>query len=816
MQYNNRSIRNNLRRMFILVVIAIFGLFLIGTLWLINNITDSLTEEYADLHSKELLAIVETELKPDVDISVEIAQSPEVIAWFENEDDLDLKEAAAVLFDHYSRLTVDGNIFVAIDASKQYYHFNVGEDDRDSLGVLVEDNEVDSWYFGLKKMEAVYDLNVDQDRFTNEYRLWVNVPVRNADGEMIGAIGTGQYLTNVLERMYGRDSHDEVETIIADQHGVIELAADVTMITPNGFEEDGSMGKHVYELIDNATDQKVIKDFYEEDEDGSLVYKLSDKQYSFMTIAPVSIGDWYVVAFYNQRGWFSFSVLLPLFILMAVLSFVMIVVIDQRTNKKVLKPYDTLIRTVTSKEVVDEEYAANLEAQLGDSYKMIRSFVEELTQRSQQLESEVIASNERLDRLYSTLSFGLFITDENFQVKYMNPYLLEILELNDEEDPYAILRNNNESFIYEEDRGKVRLHMSKKEETLVEELRLVGVNGRVTWVHMEMRSIKEGDQWIYECVVTNIELQKKFEERLLNIARMDELTKIYNRRYFNEVMEHEISNVNRYNYPLTIILYDIDKFKNINDMYGHTRGDEILIELATFVQQHIRENDILARWGGEEFAVILPHTDENNAVHVAEKLREGIESHIFCENLQITCSFGVAHYMMGETLDDLFRRTDNALYKAKNLGRNRVETYTSSLIEYDFETLLSNDHYRADIPLIDDKHKEMFEKIQYLIRQLYGEPTSQTVTVEEILHDIRQHFLEEEAIIEQESPHLYESHKQIHALLLEKLIDKNKAMKQGLISVFEFVAFMIEDVLLHHLINDDRQYMVFLKERKRQ
>lgn len=162
----------------------------------------------------------------------------------------------------------------------------------------------------------------------------------------------------------------------------------------------------------------------------------------------------------------------------------------------------------------------------------------------------------------------------------------------------------------------------------------------------------------------------KLEEK----ASFDFLTKLYNRRKFNSFLEYEISKANRYKEQhLSVLLVDIDYFKNVNDTYGHLVGDNVLQEISKILTVCSRDTDIVARWGGEEFILMLPQTTMEQAFLVAEKLRATVEKHKFDDVKHITCSIGAAQFHKNEDKDSLFKRVDEALYKAKNSGRNKVE-----------------------------------------------------------------------------------------------------------------------------------------------
>lgn len=167
--------------------------------------------------------------------------------------------------------------------------------------------------------------------------------------------------------------------------------------------------------------------------------------------------------------------------------------------------------------------------------------------------------------------------------------------------------------------------------------------------------------------------RRKVEAELEYLANIDPLTCILNRRKFNEVISYELKRDERYRNNLSLILCDLDKFKNINDKFGHDSGDQVLILFTRFISSAIRKSDIFARWGGEEFAILLPETGLEKATQIASKLRLITETSVIPRIGRITASFGVAEYHMDDNEETLIKRADMALYKAKGNGRNRVE-----------------------------------------------------------------------------------------------------------------------------------------------
>lgn len=171
---------------------------------------------------------------------------------------------------------------------------------------------------------------------------------------------------------------------------------------------------------------------------------------------------------------------------------------------------------------------------------------------------------------------------------------------------------------------------------------------------------------------------KKANEQLKRLTNIDHLTNLFNRRYLAEILEGEFYRARRNRENLSLVILDIDYFKNVNDTYGHQNGDVVLATVAGLAQQQLRAYDSAARYGGEEFVLLLPGTSLQGGEMVAERLRQSVLEYTFpppMEHLALTVSAGVASYPSPtiDNIDSLFRQADEALYRAKQNGRNRVE-----------------------------------------------------------------------------------------------------------------------------------------------
>ena len=165
-------------------------------------------------------------------------------------------------------------------------------------------------------------------------------------------------------------------------------------------------------------------------------------------------------------------------------------------------------------------------------------------------------------------------------------------------------------------------------------------------------------------------------QKLQKLATTDGLTKLYNSRSFYSQLELEVDRYNRYKHPLSLLLLDIDNFKEFNDNFGHLEGDKVLVRFSQIIKSCLRTNDSAYRYGGEEFTVILPETNGDEAKTVAQRIRSSLESEKFKpipdRNAQITISIGVTQYYPKEELSAFIRRADKAMYLSKKNGRNRV------------------------------------------------------------------------------------------------------------------------------------------------
>lgn len=303
---------------------------------------------------------------------------------------------------------------------------------------------------------------------------------------------------------------------------------------------------------------------------------------------------------------------------------------------------------------------------------------------------------------------------------------------------------------------------------------------------------------------------------LEKLSSTDRLTGVWNRAHFDKTIAIELSRSVRYHQPVSLVLLDIDRFKQVNDTYGHAVGDEVLREIVKVTRNNIRTSDMLFRWGGEEFAILAPCTTYRSATKLAETLRTQIEQHEIKTAGKITVSLGIAEHVSGESEATWFRRADEAMYAAKNAGRNRfmVDQHGSSdLWAADQNTMILrfswHESYDCGEPTIDQEHRKLFELANALIDAAFKRglnPGGFDVALNNLLAHVGHHFADEEAILAQHHYAGLEVHAKAHKRLVERALQLRDAAEAGGITIGELVDFLADEVVAQHMLKTDREF----------
>jgi diguanylate cyclase (GGDEF)-like protein/PAS domain S-box-containing protein len=198
-------------------------------------------------------------------------------------------------------------------------------------------------------------------------------------------------------------------------------------------------------------------------------------------------------------------------------------------------------------------------------------------------------------------------------------------------------------------------------------------DGRLFWAEISVRQTKLGGKNVGLAILRDITERKRKLDEVTQHAYIDLLTDLPNRRDFDGRVQQEIARCERYDRPLCLAIGDIDHFKIVNDTFGHQAGDAVLKKVAEFIRKSLRSIDYVARWGGEEFMILLPETQLDVVEDLLNRLRRGIANYVIPEiRRAVTLSFGVTAHTKSDDTDDLLKRVDQALYVSKQTGRNKV------------------------------------------------------------------------------------------------------------------------------------------------
>ncbi|MFB2683603.1 diguanylate cyclase [Shewanella mangrovisoli] len=298
------------------------------------------------------------------------------------------------------------------------------------------------------------------------------------------------------------------------------------------------------------------------------------------------------------------------------------------------------------------------------------------------------------------------------------------------------------------------------------------------------------------------------------IAMTDRLTGIWNRVRLEDQALLELAKFERFGHPISLIMLDLDNFKQINDKFGHVTGDLILKEFCAVVQRSIRTTDILARWGGEEFAVLLPNTGFTHATSLAERIRGAVENHEFNHGLRITTSAGFSTSHLNDTWNSWLERADKALYRAKAAGRNCVKSeyfpkdeVQKGLSKTNLIQLVWRSAYETGNALIDSQHRALFENANILYQAILdNSPKSQIYSlVDSLISDVEQHFKDEESIFQMRDDTEYRHHQMLHRHLTNEIKELYQRYKDDDLRGSELSYFFMYEVISQHILIEDRK-----------
>ena len=291
-----------------------------------------------------------------------------------------------------------------------------------------------------------------------------------------------------------------------------------------------------------------------------------------------------------------------------------------------------------------------------------------------------------LDAVFNHSPIGMMVQNENKRIVRSNPALASILGLQPEvlDNMGMALRNLITDERVRETLIEAYEHLQHHPSHMLKvKLPIRAISGRNKWVLVSAQTlVSEGTITGILWQVQDITREENALRELQRISSLDPLTGLLNRRAFMQSWRSERARALRQNTPLSLVIMDLDHFKQVNDRYGHQAGDDVLIHVAQVLQAHTRDSDIIARFGGEEFVMLLPDTDLRGAEEAAEKVRIALSDSPVriagTHTLHVSFSAGVAQWVPEEPFETLYKQADSALYQAKSAGRNCTRVWDSN------------------------------------------------------------------------------------------------------------------------------------------
>jgi diguanylate cyclase (GGDEF)-like protein/hemerythrin-like metal-binding protein len=312
--------------------------------------------------------------------------------------------------------------------------------------------------------------------------------------------------------------------------------------------------------------------------------------------------------------------------------------------------------------------------------------------------------------------------------------------------------------------------------------------------------------------------KERADERTRQMAMKDKLTDCWNRFRIEEVAQQEMLRLARYGAPVSLIMIDLDFFKAVNDRFGHGTGDQILKDFAATVQSCIRNTDVLGRWGGEEFIVLLPASSYFVTATIAERIRAAIEAGAHPNGIRITASLGFSSCQSSDSWDEWLARADLALYRAKAEGRNRVEAEMPLLNEDSpsgpgVARLTWSREYETGDGALDLQHRKLFEQANHLLGAMTGGASHQQIAdrVGSFIAAMEAHMRDEEEFLARLGYPDCEEHAAQHRRLIErsgKLLDR---YARNELEIAELLHFVIYEFSAQHLLIEDGKYAPFVR-----
>ena len=649
----------NIKAKLFFIMVAIFGTFALIVWFYSESISTEINEDWgAKFVRKQIVFDKYRTILPiihEISIIRELANEPSIIAMAKDDNDPILFANGIKTLEKYRIKFEDRSYFAAFTKSGKYYYNDKSNqyDGKQLRYVLSQDQVKDTWFYKISNIGDDFQVNVDKDRALNVTKIWINFVLRDK-GEAVGIIGTGFDFDQFLQKSVGIDQKG-VRNFFINKDLSIQLAKDTEMIDYASISKKDGTHKTIDSLITNPIDIKRIKE--------AMANLEHNKDKDSVETLWVNIkGDKHLmgIAYQPEIGWFC----LTLF--------------DNNeltvTDNKNIFIFVTLLFLIAMSAVILTFRKSVADLKISENkFRAIFDFTNDAIMLLD--EKGFIDCNKAALKMFNCLSVAEFCSYHPADLSPdTQPCGTNSMTLASKHIKNA-MKNGYEHFEWVHQRAN---------------------HGEAFFADVLLSAIDIGDKKILQAVVRDESDRKKIEAEIHTLAFYDTLTKLPNRRLLSDRLSQAQSISKRTHFYGAVLFMDLDNFKPLNDKYGHTAGDLLLIDVANRIKSCVRDSDTVARFGGDEFIVLLSELDidkevsASHAMKIAEKIRVSLSYPYFLKTASDTTANSeiVEHHCsasIGLTLffgdespqDEIFNQADSAMYDAKKSGRNQVWIYTT-------------------------------------------------------------------------------------------------------------------------------------------